>query len=45
MRQLTSVELQLYLRDDAPICRFVSGSVTLDVMPIAEDILGFSNPW
>lgn len=33
------------LRDDAPICRFAGGSVTLDVMPIGEEILGFSNPW
>lgn len=42
MRQLTSVhELELELqrqgfkhdvRDDAPICRFASGSVTLDVV-------------
>lgn len=33
------------LRDDAPICRFVGKSVTLDVMPLSEEILGFSNPW
>lgn len=33
------------LREEAPICRFVSGSVTLDVMPLTGAILGFSNPW
>jgi hypothetical protein len=33
------------LREEAPICRFVSGMVTLDVMPLAAAILGFSNPW
>jgi hypothetical protein len=32
-------------REDAPICRFVNGSTTLDVMPTAAGVLGFSNPW
>jgi len=31
--------------DEAPICRWVYGSVIVDVMPTSEDILGFSNKW
>lgn len=30
---------------DAPICRWRVGTVTVDVMPTLEDILGFSNRW
>lgn len=30
---------------DAPICRWRVGGVTVDVMPTIEDILGFSNRW
>lgn len=33
------------LRPDAPICRWRVGSVTVDVMPPIESILGFSNRW
>jgi hypothetical protein len=32
-------------REGAPICRFVSGGTTLDVMPTTPGVLGFSNPW
>lgn len=32
-------------REDAPICRWVCGESTLDVMPIEETILGFANKW
>ncbi len=32
------------LREDAPICRYVHDTLTLDVMP-TEPTLGFSNPW
>lgn len=32
-------------REGAPICRYVNGGTTLDVMPTAEGVLGFSNPW
>ena len=32
------------IREDAPICRYVHGTLTLDVMP-TEAALGFSNPW
>lgn len=30
---------------DAPLCRWTSEGGILDVMPVDEDILGFSNPW
>ena len=32
-------------REGAPICRWICGSLTLDVMPLDEKILGFSNRW
>ena len=32
-------------REDAPVCRWRHGSLTLDVMPLDERILGFSNRW
>jgi len=31
--------------EGAPLCRFRNGNTTLDVMPLNEDILGFSNRW
>lgn len=31
--------------EDAPICRWISGEVILDVMPTDSSILGFSNKW
>ncbi len=31
--------------DDAPVCRWVCRSVILDVLPLDESILGFSNRW
>ena len=31
--------------DDAPLCRWVNGTTVLDVMPLDEEILGFSNRW
>ncbi len=32
-------------REHAPLCRWVHGDLTLDVMPIDEAVLGFSNIW
>jgi hypothetical protein len=32
-------------REGAPVCRWTCGSLTLDVMPLDEKILGFSNRW
>jgi predicted nucleotidyltransferase len=31
--------------DGAPLCRWVNGTTVLDVMPLNEEILGFSNRW
>ena len=31
--------------DDAPICRWTSGNIILDVMPTDTRILGFGNQW
>lgn len=31
--------------DGAPVCRFRSGELLLDVMPTREEVLGFSNRW
>ena len=31
--------------EDAPMCRWVKGSTILDVMPLAEEALGFTNRW
>jgi predicted nucleotidyltransferase len=31
--------------DGAPICRWQVGEALLDLLPIASEILGFSNPW
>jgi len=33
------------LRENAPLCRWVHGDLTLDVMPLDEKVLGFSNIW
>jgi len=32
-------------REGAPLCRWIQGDVTLDVMPLDAKILGFSNRW
>lgn len=32
-------------RYDAPLCRWVTENITLDVMPTEADILGFGNKW
>lgn len=32
-------------REGAPLCRWVQGDLTLDVMPLDETVLGFSNVW
>lgn len=31
--------------EGAPLCRWVNGATVLDVMPLNEEILGFSNRW
>jgi len=32
-------------REGAPLCRWIRGGTILDVMPLDENILGFSNRW
>jgi hypothetical protein len=32
-------------REGAPLCRWINGGVILDVMPLDQKILGFSNRW
>lgn len=31
--------------DDAPICRWISGDLILDLMPTKTELLGFGNDW
>jgi hypothetical protein len=33
------------IREGAPLCRWTRGSLTLDVMPLDAQVLGFSNRW
>ena len=32
-------------RDDAPICRWIYNDVTVDILPIREDVLGWRSKW
>jgi hypothetical protein len=32
-------------RPDAPLCRYVHGALTVDVMPTRGEVLGFTNRW
>ena len=32
-------------REGAPLCRWIHGALTLDVMPLDPQVLGFSNRW
>ena len=32
-------------REGAPLCRWTHGALTLDVMPLDPQVLGFSNRW
>ena len=43
--RLRELGFQEDTREDAPVCRWTCGSLTLDVMPLDETILGFSNRW
>jgi hypothetical protein len=42
--QLRTLGFKNDMRPEAPICRYVHGTLTLDVMP-TEPVLGFSNRW
>ena len=43
--RLRALGFQEDTREGAPVCRWKCGSLTLDVMPLDEKILGFSNRW
>ena len=43
--RLRGLKFQEDTREGAPVCRWICGSLTLDVMPLDEKILGFSNRW
>ena len=32
-------------REGAPLCRWLHGDLILDLMPLTQEVLGFSNPW
>jgi predicted nucleotidyltransferase len=42
---LRSLGFKQSMEKGDPICRWMTGEITLDVMPTNEDILGFSNQW
>jgi hypothetical protein len=43
--RLRALRFQEDTREGAPLCRWVRHGTTLDVMPLNEKILGFSNRW
>jgi predicted nucleotidyltransferase len=43
--RLRDLGFQEDAREGAPLCRWVQHRTTLDVMPLDEEILGFSNRW
>jgi hypothetical protein len=43
--RLRKLGFQEDAREDAPLCRWRQKTTTLDVMPLDEKILGFSNRW
>jgi hypothetical protein len=43
--RLRSLRFTEDTREGAPVCRWIHGGVILDVMPLDENILGFSNRW
>ncbi len=43
--RLKAVDFREDTRDGAPTCRWVKGDTVLDVMPLDEKVLGFTNIW
>jgi predicted nucleotidyltransferase len=43
--RLKGVDFREDTRDGAPTCRWVKGDTVLDVMPLDEKVLGFTNIW
>lgn len=44
-RLLESLGFKHDTREDAPICRWVYEDVTVDVLPIREEVLGWNSKW
>lgn len=44
-RKLRALGFKEDKREDAPLCRWVNGDITLDVMPSDSSVLGFTNGW
>lgn len=43
--ELRKKKFQNDMREDAPICRWIYSGVTVDIMPVDSEILGFTNIW
>lgn len=43
--KLKKIEFREDTREGAPVCRWVKGETVLDVMPLDEKVLGFTNRW
>lgn len=43
--RLRKLELVQDAREGAPTCRWRQGNLTIDVMPVDEEVLGFANRW
>ena len=43
--RLKAVDFHEDTRDGAPTCRWIKGDTVLDVMPLDEKVLGFTNIW
>jgi len=43
--KLKKIHFREDTRDGAPVCRWVKGETVLDVMPLDEKVLGFTNIW
>lgn len=42
---LESIGFKHDTREDAPICRWICDGITVDVLPIQEDVLGWNSKW
>ncbi len=43
--KLKKIDFREDTREGAPVCRWVKGETVLDVMPLDEKVLGFTNIW
>jgi hypothetical protein len=43
--KLKKIDFREDTREGAPVCRWVKGETVLDVMPLDEKVLGFTNRW